>query len=115
MISMPKPKVDPELEAQKQAADVSRIGAIKQSLGSDTSSMLRIFGGSGGLGSLLAPGALPMKGNSGFVSSAQDGSGFGLGGLYMNSGPLRPDGAGGGGMRGTGIGASTNSMGGGLF
>jgi len=109
---MPEPKVDPELEAQKQAADVSRIGAIKQSLGSDTSSMLRIFGGGGGLGSLLAPGALPTGRNSGFV---QGGGGSGLGGLYMDSGASRPDGAGGGGMRGTGIGASTNSMGGGLF
>ena len=115
MISVPEPKVDPELEAQKQAADISRIGAIKQSLGSDTSSMLRIFGGSGGLGSLLAPGALPTGRNSGFVNNAEGSGLSGIGGYYMDSITSRPNGAGGGGMRGTGIGASTNSMGGGLF
>lgn len=104
MISMPEPKVDPEVEAQKQAADVSRVSAIKQSLGSDTSNMLKIFGGGGGLGSLLAPGVLaPPQGGGAFSSATAPG----LGGMYQagigSKGPTASNSI------------STGSMGGGLF
>ena len=80
MVDVPSPPPpDPAVKAQKEAADAQRIEAIKQSLGSDTASLMRLFGS----GSLAAAGAAPPYSGGGFSSNS--GSYEGLAGLVAGA------------------------------